>query len=435
MKRGVFWLVLFAFNTLASQAQNITLGECLEAATAHHPTTEQMQLQGKLGEELRKALWLAYVPQLSLEASANYLSDVVELDIKMPEVMGIKVPPPDIPQLPHFQYNTYLQVTQLIWDGGRVKAGTEAIKSETAVQQAETEVRSKKVRDAVVELYFALLLVDKQMELQKVVIEEFARQADKITSLLATGMASENDLDLVTVEQIKAKQTSDQLQQSRKALLETLSIYTGLKLSQETVAQLPSLPTLPTFPSETGARVAPNRAEHLLLDSKIKSSSADWKAYLANGMPTLALFARGGYGRPGLNMMNPDPSFYYIAGAKLSWNFGKLYDLSTQKKKLHQSQRLVELERASLEKEFQRELSEAYNEVERYETQLTSDRLLVDTLERVLNRTKKSEEEGTLATSEYLEQKSKLDVAKRTLEVDQLQLLRAKYRVQNRLGL
>lgn len=432
MKRGVFWLVLFAFNTLALQAQNITLGECLEAATAHHPTTEQMQLQGKLGEELRKALWLAYVPQLSLEASANYLSDVVELDIKMPEVMGIKVPPPDIPQLPHFQYNTYLQVTQLIWDGGRVKAGTEAIKSETAVQQAEAEVRSKKVRDAVVELYFALLLVDKQMELQKVVIEEFARQADKITSLLATGMASENDLDLVTVEQIKAKQTSDQLQQSRKALLETLSIYTGLKLSEGTVAQLPSLPTITT---EKGSRVAPNRAEHLLLDSKLRSSSADWKAYLAKGMPTLALFARGGYGRPGLNMMNPDPSFYYIAGAKLSWNFGKLYDLSTQKKKLHQSQRLVELERASLEKELQRELSEAYNEVERYETQLTSDRLLVDTLERVLNRTKKSEEEGTLATSEYLEQKSKLDAAKRTLEVDQLQLLRAKYRVQNRLGL
>ena len=432
MKRGVFWLVLFAFNTLASQAQSITLGECLEAATAHHPTTEQMQLQGKLGEELRKALWLAYVPQLSLEASANYLSDVVELDIKMPEVMGIKVPPPDIPQLPHFQYNTYLQVTQLIWDGGRVKAGTEAIKSETAVQQAETEVRSKKVRDAVVELYFALLLVDKQMELQKVVIEELARQADKVTSLLATGMASENDLDLVTVEQIKAKQTSDQLQQSREALLETLSIYTGLKLSEGTVAQLPSLPTITT---EKGARVAPNRAEHLLLDSKIKSSSADWKAYLAKGMPTFALFARGGYGRPGLNMMNPDPSFYYIAGAKLSWNFGKLYDLSTQKKKLHQSQRLVELERASLEKEIQRELSEAYNEVERYETQLTSDRLLVDTLERVLNRTKKSEEEGTLATSEYLEQKSKLDAAKRTLEVDQLQLLRAKYRVQNRLGL
>lgn len=432
MKRGVIWLVLVVFNTLALQAQSITLGECLEAATAHHPTTEQMQLQGKLGEELRKALWLAYVPQLSLEASANYLSDVVELDIKMPEVMGIKVPTPDLPKIPHFQYNTYLQVTQLIWDGGRVKAGTEAIKSETAVQQAETEVRTKKVRDAVVELYFALLLVDKQMELQKVVIEELDRQADKVTSLLATGMASENDLDLVTVEQIKAKQTSDQLQQSRKALLETLSIYTGLKLSEGMVAQLPSLPTLP---SNTGSRVAPNRAEHLLLDSRLRSLSADWKVYLAKGMPTLALFARGGYGRPGLNMMNPDPSFYYIAGAKLSWNFGKLYDLSTQKKKLHQSQRLVELERASLEKEFQRELSEAYNEVERYETQITSDRLLVETLERVLNRTKKSEEEGTLATSEYLEQKSKLDAAKRTLEVDQLQLLRAKYRVQNRLGL
>lgn len=432
MKRGITGLVLALCSTMLLHAQRITLEECIASASEHHPTTEQKQLQGKLGEQLKRALWVAYIPQLSLDASANYLSDVVELDIKMPEVMGIKVPPPDLPKLPNFQYNAYLQVTQLIWDGGRVKAGTEAIKSETAVQEAECEIAARKVRDAVVELYFALLLVDKQMELQQVVLEELARQNSKVASLLSTGMASENDLDLVAVEQIKAEQTHDQLRESRKALLDALSIYTGLKLSERTVAQLP---TLPSLTSEMGSRVAPNRAEHLLLDSKLKSSSADWKAYLAKGMPTLALFARGGYGRPGLNMMNPDPAFYYIAGAKLSWNFGKLYDLSTQKKKLHQTQQLIELQRQSLEMELQRELSEARSEVKQYEARVTSGRALVERLERVMARAQKGEEEGTMATSEYLEQRSKLDAAKRMLEVDQLQLLRAKYRVQNRLGL
>lgn len=432
MKRGIIGLVLALCSTMLLHAQSITLEECIASASEHHPTTEQKQLQGKLGEQLKRALWVAYIPQLSLDASANYLSDVVELDIKMPEVMGIKVPPPDLPKLPNFQYNAYLQVTQLIWDGGRVKAGTEAIKSATAVQEAESEIAAWKVRDAVVELYFALLLVDKQMELQQVVLEELARQNSKVASLLSTGMASENDLDLVAVEQIKAEQTHEQLREGRKALLDALSIYTGLKLSERTVAQLP---TLPSLTSEMGSRVAPNRAEHLLLDSKLKSSSADWKAYLAKGMPTLALFARGGYGRPGLNMMNPDPAFYYIAGAKLSWNFGKLYDLSTQKKKLHQTQQLIELQRQSLEMELQRELSEARSEVKQYEARVTSGRALVERLERVMARAQKGEEEGTMATSEYLEQRSKLDAAKRMLEVDQLQLLRAKYRVQNRLGL
>ena len=432
MKRGITGLVLALCSTMLLHAQSITLEECIASASEHHPTTEQQQLQGKLGEQLKRALWVAYIPQLSLDASANYLSDVVELDIKMPEVMGIKVPPPDLPKLPNFQYNAYLQVTQLIWDGGRVKAGTEAIKSATAVQEAESEIAAWKVRDAVVELYFALLLVDKQMELQQVVLEELARQNSKVASLLSTGMASENDLDLVAVEQIKAEQTHEQLRESRKALLDALSIYTGLELSERTVAQLP---TLPSLTSEMGSRVAPNRAEHLLLDSKLKSSSADWKAYLAKGMPTLALFARGGYGRPGLNMMNPDPAFYYIAGAKLSWNFGKLYDLSTQKKKLHQTQKLIELQRQSLELELQRELSEARSEVKQFEARVTSGRALVERLERVISRAQKGEEEGTMATSEYLEQRSKLDAAKRMLEVDQLQLLRAKYRVQNRLGL
>ena len=432
MKRGIIGLVLALCSTMLLQAQSISLEKCIASASEHHPTTEQKQLQEKLGEQLKRALWVAYIPQLSLDASANYLSDVVELDIKMPEGMGIKVPPPDLPKLPNFQYNAYLQVTQLIWDGGRVKAGTEAIKSATAVQEAESEIAAWKVRDAVVELYFALLLVDKQMELQQVVLEELARQNSKVASLLSTGMASENDLDLVAVEQIKAEQTNEQLRESRKALLDALSIYTGLELSEGTEAQLP---TLPSLPSEMGSRVAPNRAEHLLLDSKLKSSSADWKAYLAKGMPTLALFARGGYGRPGLNMMNPDPAFYYIAGAKLSWNFGKLYDLSTQKKKLHQTQQLIELQRQSLEMELQRELSEARSEVKQYEARVTSGRALVERLERVMARAQKGEEEGTMATSEYLEQRSKLDAAKRMLEVDQLQLLRAKYRVQNRLGL
>lgn len=432
MKRGIIGLVLALCSTMLLHAQSITLEECIASASEHHPTTEQKQLQRKLGDQLKRALWVAYIPQLSLDASANYLSDVVELDIKMPKVMGIKVPPPDLPKLPNFQYNAYLQVTQLIWDGGRVKAGTEAIKSATAVQEAECEIAARKVRDAVVELYFALLLVDKQMELQQVVLEELARQNSKVASLLSNGMASENDLDLVAVEQIKAEQTNEQLRESKKALLDALSIYTGLELSEGTVAQLP---TLPSLPSEMGSRVAPNRAEHLLLDGKLKSSSADWKAYQAKGMPTLALFARGGYGRPGLNMMNPDPAFYYIAGAKLSWNFGKLYDLSTQKKKLHQTQKLIELQRQSLEMELQRELSEARSEVKQFEARVTSGRALVERLERVISRAQKGEEEGTMATSEYLEQRSKLDAAKRVLEVDQLQLLRAKYRVQNRLGL
>ncbi|CQB87396.1 Uncharacterised protein [Chlamydia trachomatis] len=85
--------------------------------------------------------------------------------------------------------------------------------------------------------------------------------------------------------------------------------------------------------------------------------------------------------------------------------------------------------------ELQRELSEARSEVKQYEARVTSGRALVERLERVMARAQKGEEEGTMATSEYLEQRSKLDAAKRMLEVDQLQLLRAKYRVQNRLGL
>lgn len=414
-----------------SQTKDITLDECLKAVERDYPLGELKQIESDLAMRLKRALWYAYIPQLSLDGRITYQSDVVDLDIKMPKVMGIKVPPVELPEIPHWQYNAYIQATQLIWDGGRVKAGADLIEAKRFSSQAGRDIQLREVKDAVTELYFSLLLIDKQLELQDLLLEEINRQSARVASLLQSGLASENDLDLVQIELHRAEQDSTQLKLSRASITEALRIYTGLDFSSETKGILPAEAIQP---EHNKLRLAPMRPEHLRLDAKRSVAEAEWKSYLASGMPTLSLFVRGGYGRPGLNMLNPDPATYYIAGASLSWNFGKLYDLSTQQKKLNVQREAIELQREIMERQVATELSNANSEIAQYRALLEQDKKAVELHSRVAERAKQQEEEGALSSTEYLQKISAYNSAQKLAEIHQIQLVRATYKAKNSLG-
>lgn len=426
-------LILTALSLSAgAMAQTITLEECLEHTRANFPLLDQKVVQQEIGESLSKALWYAYIPQLSLEGRATYQSHVTELDIELPKTPGMPPMELDLPEIPKLQYQAYIQATQLIWDGGRVKAGAQIVKAETQVQQAEVDVQFRKIEEGVTELYFSLLMLERQQELQQILIGELARQEGRISSALSNGVAMENDLDLVRVEQLKAEQASEQLRLSHQAVLDALAVYTGMQLSPEHKATIPATPVLTTA---KGDRFAAQRPEHTLLDAKLRSADASWQSYRAGGMPTIALFARGGYGRPGLNMLNPDPMPFAIGGVTLSWNFGKLYDYSAQQKKLEGTSRLIELQREALEREIASKEAQYSAEAKQYQALVDKDREIVALHKRIAERGKLQEHEGTLSTTDYLQQISNYHAAEQTAEVHQLQYLRSLYRLKNNLGL
>lgn len=423
--------------SLPTLAQCVTLEECLEAVDAHYPWGKIKRVEGDLAVRLQKAVWTAYIPQLSMEGQATYQSDVIELDLNVPKEMEMLLASLDpnklLPQLPHFQYNAYLQASQLIWDGGRVRVAADLIHAHSMAAQSERELQLREVKEAVTELYFSLLLVDKQMELQTLLIEEINRQGKRVESLRQSGMASDNDLDLVHIELLRAEQDSTQLRIHHQTIVEALRIYTGLDISAEENGCLPA-EAMWVVETEV-ARLAPMRPEHLRLDAAKGVAESEWQSYLAGGMPTLALFIRGGYGQPGLNMLQPDPSTYYIAGASLSWNFGRLYDYSAQKEKLRRKSEVIELQRDMVEHKIATELSEAKGKIAQYRALVAQDRKVVELHRRVAERAEQQMAEGALSTTEYLQKMSAYNSAKKLEEVHQIQLVRATYKVKNSLGL
>ena len=64
-------------------------------------------------------------------------------------------------------------------------------------------------------------------------------------------------------------------------------------------------------------------------------------------MPRLGLFVQGGYGNPGLNMLEDKFKAYYVAGVSLSWNLGRLYTLKNDRRLIENNRRRLEAGRST----------------------------------------------------------------------------------------
>ena len=75
-----------------------------------------------------------------------------------------------------------------------------------------------------------------------------------------------------------------------------------------------------------------SRPELSLYDAQIKNYEAENALVTAGLFPKFALFATGGYGKPGLNMLENRFAPYYIVGMKFEWNIGRFYTLKNRRK-------------------------------------------------------------------------------------------------------
>lgn len=59
-------------------------------------------------------------------------------------------------------------------------------------------------------------------------------------------------------------------------------------------------------------------------------------------MPRFGLFVQGAYGNPGLNMLKDEFNAYYMAGVRMSWNFGSLYTLKNDRRRIDNTRQQIE---------------------------------------------------------------------------------------------
>lgn len=405
-------LLLLLLSAAIYAQDNTTLEQVLNAANTHYPLTKQRDLVEQSKDFSLAALNRAFLPQLSINGQATYQSEVTELPIK------INLPGFNIEGLDKDQYKATADVNQILFDGGNISAQKNVARSSAEVEQMKIEVEMQKMREKVRQLFLGVLMMDEQIKQTEIVASDLSAGIKKMEAALKNGTAFRSQLAVLQAEVIKNRQRKTELEQTRLTLLKSLSLFTGIEFPASTRFEKPVV-----NPGLNISNTTISRIETHLFHEQENLSLAQRKQIGVKSLPKLSLFAQGGYGRPGLNMLNNDFSWFYIAGARLNWNLGALYSL-------HAERQINAVTRSSIN--VQRELFllganvtvEQYrNDISKYNTLLKDDAQLVSLRDEIKQSAKAQLDNGVITSSDYLREVNAADQARQMQLLHQLQLL------------
>ena len=357
-------IISFALIMMATAIQAQTQEECQLAAEKNYPIIKQYDLISQTTQLTIQNIMKGWLPQIAITAQATYQSDVASWPESMKatfQQFGI-----NMKGLSKDQYKIGIDLQQTIYDGGTISSMRSIARQEEKVQKAQVETNLYQVRKRVNEMYFSLLLLNEQIQLNNDVKALLLSSEKKLASMLKGGTIATSDFENIKAERLSVEQQNESLKSQQQMLQHLLSTFCGIKVSN---VQKPA-------PFET--TISTNkRPEMLLFDNQLQLSSIKEKALNSQVRPKLGIFAQGFYGYPGLNMfedmMNRKWSLNGMVGVKLSWNVGALYSLKNDKAKLRLQREMTENAREIFLFNNQLEEIQQNENIKRYHTMKQAD--------------------------------------------------------------
>lgn len=413
MIRTVFMALLVWLSACHSVYPQVTLEICREKAKANYPLVRQYGLLDLSEQYDLKNVAKGNLPQVSLSGKASYQSSVTTLPVSLPGI--------SFKGLPNDQYNIVAEVRQNIWDGGKMHMRKEQVNADTEESRRQVDVALYQLNERVDQLFFSILLQDEQLKQNTLLQEELERNRRQIASYIKNGIANEADLDAVRTELLTTRQQRIGIESGRKAYMKMLALLTGMSLTDSTTLEKPVVP---------GVSTGVNRPELKWYEARLNSLNVRENALKTGYKPSFSLFAQGGAGNPGLNMLKNGWEPYYVIGARLTWNFSSLYTLKNDRHLLHVRRQSVESDRAAFLLNTSIQLTEQDEAARALEAQMKED----DEIIRLRTNVRKAAEAkvagGTLSVTEMLRELTNESLARQGKAAHEIQLLMRLYRRQ-----
>lgn len=398
--------VLIAMPSFAQQS--ITLEECYQLVTENYPLAKQSQLldaQSKLDKEVVST---SKLPQLSLDAQATYQSDVIE----------IPIPSASIEPLNKDQYRATLSVNQLIYNGGATDASLNVKSAQLKTKQKQVEVSLYQLKQQINQLYFSVLLAQESELLLNAKKEQLQAKLKEVQSGIKYGVILPSSDKVLEAELLKLKQQFQELESNKTALIETLSSLISQPLDVSTEFQNPLVET------QTQTELA--RPELELFQLKKEEITTSKRLLSKQNSPKLLGFATGGYGNPGLNMLDNSFQTYYIVGVKLNWNVFDWNSNKKQRQSLAITKDVIDTETDTFKLNTTIELNQQQKDIDKIEGFIASDLEIISLRKEVLRTADSQLKNGVITSSAYITELTNLYEDENTLVKHKIQLQLAK---------
>ena len=407
---------------LASTTTAQTLEECQKAAEKNYPLIKQYGLIAQTTELTVSNIQKEWLPKIAVSAQATYQSNVVAWPERIQSIyqqMGLAMK-----GLKKDQYKMAIDLQQTLYDGGTIASKQAIARQEAKVQEAENQTKLYQVHHRVNEMYFALLLLNEQIKLNNNVKSLLLASENKLAAMVKSGTAATSDLDNVKAERLSAEQQYTSLKAEQQMLQHILTTFCGIKVEN---VQKPTPVSIDTLTNN----LTNNRPELQLFNSKLKLSETQEKALNTRLHPTLALFAQGYYGYPGMNMFNDMIDHKWrlngIVGVKLSWNVGALYTRKNDKARLRLQRELIENEREVFLFNNSMEQIRQNSNINRFKTMMQTDKEIIALRTNVRKAAESKLLHGIIDVNSLLREINNENAAKVQWAIHEIDMLKEMY--------
>lgn len=412
MNRLLYLLTLLMALPLGAQ-QAITLQDCYKLASTNYPLAKQSALLKHQNDLDLEVISNGKLPQFELSAQATYQSDVT----------SVPLPNTNIEPLNKDQYRATFSVNQLIYNGGLINASTKSKSAQLKTQQKQVEVSLYQIKKQINQLYFSILLIQEKKQLLTNKQTQLKTQLLEVKSGIKNGVILPSSDHVLEVELLKTAQQFQEIENNKIVLIGNLSTLIATPLSLETTFETPI--------TNTVLGKAINRPELELFQLKKEEITLNETLIGKQNAPKFLGFATGGYGNPGLNMLDNSFQTFYTVGLKLNWQVFDWNSNKKQRESLAIAKDLVETEAETFKLNTTMERTAQEKEIATISELIQLDNDIIALRKKVLEATQSQLRNGVITTSAYVTELTHLNDAENGLATHliQLELTKANYNI------
>jgi len=409
-KLWCFGFVLFTpCFVIAQQLTNLSLQQAYDLAYKNYPVLKQKDLVRRTADLNIDILQKGFLPQVTVVGQSTYQSAVTEVPIKVP---GYTIEPPS-----KSQQKVVADLSQLVYDGGVTKQQKNLEDLNAVVEDQKVEVELYQIKEKINLYYLGILYMDEQLKQVELVKADIENGIKRVEAQVQNGTAFKSNLNSLKAELLEVDQRRIETRASKKGLVDAMAIFLGQPIDENVRLEKQVIKNV-VYGEIT-------RPELKLYNDQSKLIDQQNKLITARNRPKASLFAQGGYGRPGLNMLMNEFDTYYIGGVRLNWSLEGLYKTKKEREKVEVNKKIVDTEKETFLLTTNTQLVRQQAEIEKLKQLIVTDSAIIALRRTVTDASKAQLESGVITATDYLIDVNAEDQARQELITHEVQLIQA----------
>lgn len=412
------------FGQTQSIPDSIRLPTLRNAALASDPRASQLEIIAAQSSLRLQSLNAELRPALSLDAQAQYQSDIAAIPVRLP---GVTIPTPA-----HATYDSRLSAQQRLYDPSL--ATRRAVeRAQTTESQARVRTALYAVNEAVSSAFFTALRSQNQAAEMSTTVTDLEAQLAVADSRVKAGTALPSEVNAIRAELLRRRQAVSDQDAVRRAAIAVLSSLTGSAIDPRTPLAAPDIEN--PMPAAGELRQSRQRPEYQQFALSRESLQRLEDARRAQDKPRLSAFGRLGYGRPGLNLLGNQFDTWWLTGVQLQWSPWNWGTSQRDRQVIALQRRMVSAEEQSFTNTLNRILEQDLVSIDRIESALPQDDEIIALRENIFAETRARYAEGVITSAEYVDRQTDVLAARLARAAHRVELLQARAHLLSTLGL